>query len=91
MITHIVLMTFHDKDDVDEAVSRLKGMEGRIEGLRALEVGRHNGLDPRGADLGLITRHDDLDGLRAYGEHPQHREVVAWLKPRLAGVQIVDF
>lgn len=91
MLTHVVMIKLKDPNDSAEAVQRLMAMKGRIPSLNAIEAGRHNGIDPRGADVVLITRHDDRDGLAAYAVHPAHQELLVWLKPRLAAGQVVDF
>ena len=59
MLTHVVMIKMKDPDDRSEAVQRLLAMKGRIPPLNAIEAGQHDGIDPRGADVVLITRHDD--------------------------------
>ena len=91
MLTHVVMIKMKDPDDRSEAVQRLMAMKGRIPSLNAIEAGQHDGVDPRGADVVLITRHDNRSGLQAYAVHPVHQELLAWLKPRLSSAQVVDF
>lgn len=91
MLTHVVVVKLKDPTDAPEAVQRLLAMEGRIPALQSIEAGAHNGVDPRGADVVLITRHADAAGLRAYAGHEVHLDLISWLKPRLASAQVVDF
>lgn len=90
MITHVVLMTFTDPADAPEAKRRAEALVGAVPSLRSLHVGLDVGAVPGNAHLCLTTTHDDLDGLRAYAEHPVHTELLAWLRPRLSGRTAVD-
>ena len=87
----MILLRFHDKADVPEAVRRLNAFVGVIESVRSLSAG----ADVRGLevsyDVALITTHDDLDGLVAYQTHPVHQEFSAWLAPRAGSRAVVDF
>ena len=91
MITHVVLLTFADPTDAPEAKRRLDALDGAVPALRSLRAD----LDVLGlagsAHLCLVTTHESADGLRAYAEHPAHRAVLDWLRPRLAGRSAVDY
>jgi hypothetical protein len=91
VITHVVSFTFTDKADVDECVSRLQALEPQIDAIRTWFVGTDRLGDPGAADVVLISTHDDVDGLRAYQEHPVHQEFGAWVAPRIAAKTVVDF
>jgi len=91
MFIHVVLMDLKRSEDIEPALAALRGLEGRIPALRSIEVGRHDGRDPRGADICLITRHEDAEGLRAYAQHPAHLQVVAYLKTVLDSSRVVDW
>ncbi len=91
MLTHVVCFRFASLDIAEEARQRLLSMEGKVPGLNAIEAGVDQTRSGRSYDLALITRHDDQAGLDAYGGHPIHKEVLAWLKPRIEAVVAVDF
>ena len=91
MITHVVSFTFADRADREECRDRLEALVGRIDPLRRLTVGLDMVGDSGAADLVLITTHDDVDGLRAYQQHPVHQEFGAWLAPRITARTVVDF
>lgn len=95
MIVHVVLMKFkpeNQSENMSEACARLRGMLGRVPTLRELEVGPHvEESSARSLDLALVTRFDDLAGLRAYAEHPVHLQVKDFLGQVLESSYIVDF
>lgn len=90
MITHVVSFTFADKADAGECVARLRALEPQIEAIRTWFVGTDSLGDPGAADVVLVSTHDDVDGLRAYQQHPAHVEFGQWLAPRLSGKAVVD-
>ncbi len=94
MITHIVLMKFkseNKEDNIARARDLLLSMVGKVEVLRHLEVGDNCVPSDRALDLALVTRFDDLEGLREYGEHQAHLEVKKFLMTVLEGSYLVDY
>lgn len=91
LITHVVLMTFTDPADAAEAKTRLERLAAEVPAARTLHVGLDVVGAPGSAHLCLTTTHDDVDGLRAYQEHPAHVELLGWLRPRLAARAAVDY
>jgi len=91
MLTHVVVMHFESPDDAVSARDRLLGMKGRIEVLRHIEAGVDVLRSERSWELALITRFDSLDDLQIYAVHPVHKEVLAFIKPRLTRAVTVDF
>ena len=74
MVKHIVLYTFKEGVDKDEAVkliaSVLEPLVGKIPGLLHLEVRRaFNGMD-----YALYSEFESRDALTAYASHPLHEE-----------------
>ena len=72
MVKHIVLYTFKEGVDKDEAVkliaSVLEPLVGKIPGLLHLEVRRaFNGMD-----YALYSEFESRDALTAYASHPLH-------------------
>lgn len=90
MLTHVVLFTIPDPADAAEAKKRLDSLVGKVPSLLSLQTGLHVGADPDAATLALITTHEDLAGLKAYNEHPDHVEVAQFIKPRRTGRVVVD-
>ena len=94
MITHVVLMKFKEDqktEHMDRAVDMLLSMVGKVDALRHLEVGTNCVPSERAFDLALVTRFDDLDGLKAYAEHPVHGEVKKFLGTVLETSYVVDY
>jgi hypothetical protein len=90
VITHVVSFTFTDTADRVEAKDRLEALAPQIDALLTLRAGLDALGGPGAADLVLITTHDDVEGLRAYQQHPAHQDFAAWLTPRLAARTVVD-
>ncbi|MBF6331176.1 Dabb family protein [Nocardia transvalensis] len=90
-LTHVVLMKFHDRADAKQAADLLGGLTDSVPHIRSLHVA----LDELGTDVSydlcLTTTHDSAMELTDYQHHPAHREVAAWLVPRLAARAVVDY
>lgn len=74
MVKHIVLYTFKEGVDKDEAVktvaSVLEPLVGKIPGLNHLEIRRaFNGMD-----YALYSEFESQEALAAYAKHPLHLE-----------------
>lgn len=74
MVKHIVLYTFQEGVDKDEAVktvaSVLEPLVGKIPGLKHLEIRRaFNGMD-----YALYSEFDSREALENYAKHPLHLE-----------------
>jgi hypothetical protein len=94
MVTHVVLMKFkpeHKARHLAQAREMLLAMLGRVESLRAIEVGLNAVVGERALDLALITRFDDLAGLSAYATHPVHVAVKQFLQGVLESSFVVDY
>lgn len=87
MIRHVVLMRFMDEADGPEAKQRLEALAPLV---GTMDVGLDVLRTEASAHLSLITTHEDLAGLKAYAEHPDHQEFLAWVRPRLAARTVVD-
>ena len=77
MVKHIVLYTFQDGVDKDEAVkliaSVLEPLVGKIPGLLHMEIRRaFNGMD-----YALYSEFESSEALKAYAAHPLHEEAKA--------------
>lgn len=90
MIRHVVLLKLTDSSLAPEAVSRLEALRGVVPSLRSLEAGVDVLRSQASYDVSVVTTHDDLEGLKAYAEHPAHQDFLAWVGPHLAGRAVVD-
>lgn len=93
MVKHIVLFKLSQKtpENLEKAVSALKGMVGRIESLRNLEVGLNFKNSERAYDIALTTSFDNKAGLKTYEDHPVHQPVREILMGLCKASAVVDF
>jgi len=92
-LTHIVMVKLKDPtpENIEEAVAKIRSMDGKIEVLKSLEVGRDVVRSERSYDLGLIAKFEDRAGLEIYNTHPVHLPVLAYLRERMSAITAVDF
>jgi len=91
MFTHVVMFKLKDKADCEETVARLRSLEGQVPSLRQIEVGRDVLQSARSFDIVLITKFDDLAGMKAYQVHPHHVEVVEHMHQVAETAVAVDY
>ncbi|SEB10575.1 Dabb family protein [Leifsonia sp. 21MFCrub1.1] len=95
-IRHVVswkLATTDGTERAEQAAEIKRGLESLppvIPQLRSLEVGV-SAVPGDDFDVVLISDFDDLDGLRAYVEHPAHVEVAAYIRSVVGARAAVDF
>jgi hypothetical protein len=69
----------------------LEALEGRIEGLKHIEVSHAIvAADPE-CHVILCSEHVDVDALNHYQGHPEHQACVAFVKKVAAGRKVVDY
>lgn len=92
-LTHIVMVKLKDPtpENIDEAVEKIRSMEGKIDVLKSLEVGRDIVRSERSYDLALIAKFEDRAGLEIYNTHPVHQPILAYLRERMSTATAVDF
>lgn len=92
-VTHIVMAKLKEPTDenIDEAIAKIRAMEGKIDVLKSLEVGKDIVRSGRSYDLALIAKFDDMAGLEVYNTHPVHLPILAYLRERVSSVVAVDF
>lgn len=93
MIKHIVMFKLTDKtpDNLNQVENALKGMEGKIETLRSIEVGRDFSESERSYDVVLTTHFDNQEGLNTYINHENHLPVVKLIRSLCSGSVVVDY
>jgi hypothetical protein len=90
MIKHIVIWPM--KTDVsgeqkEEMRHRLEALKGVVEELVDIEVG----IDDENGTMSLFSTFNSAEDLAAYQLHPAHQEVVAFVKPLVAGRTVCDY
>lgn len=94
MVTHIVMFAFLDEnkmENISKAKEILEALMGKVPTLKSMEVGVNFSAEERAMDLSIITTFDDRTGLEAYAIHPDHLEVVEFIKRVVSGSKVVDY
>ena len=90
MIKHIVLWKLKDlaegcskQENALRLKQELESLNGKIPGLRLLEVGIHvddSQASPDDVDVILYSEFDDMHALEAYYPHPEHVKIKPFAK-----------
>ena len=93
MVKHIVMFKLKEKtvENLETAVSTLRGLDGKFESLRFIEVGVDFKESERSYDLVLTTHFDDQEGLSAYASHPTHLPVIETMRNLCSNSIVVDY
>ena len=92
MVKHIVLYTFKEGVDKEEAVeimsSSLESLLGRISGMSWMEV---NAVHHGGMDCALYSEFDSKQALSDYQKHPLHLAAKEKFKDSIAERYCADY
>lgn len=83
MIKHIVLWRMKSQEknsrrqDMQRIKEALESLMGKVPTLASIEVGFNQNTLPAAYDLSLVSTHNTWEDLKAYQEHPSHKEVAA--------------
>ncbi len=97
MLKHIVMFDFKDAEgrsaieNATIAKEKALALMGIVPTLRSMEVGLNEVESVTCHDFVLIATFDDIEGLKAYDEHPEHQKVVSHIKATAHNRQAVDF
>lgn len=99
MIRHIVWWTFKPEAEghtgVANALMMKEGCEalmGRIPSLKSIELSvDFESTSTLPVSLILNSTHDDMDGLKAYANHPEHQLLIEFAKATTATRQAIDY
>jgi hypothetical protein len=81
MITNHLLLKIKDPntDNISKAAEVLRGMQGRIEYLRTLQVETDIRRGPSSYHILLVAGFDSMQDFDAYLTHPVHVEVATYI------------
>ncbi len=93
MVKHIVMFKLANKtpENLETLIQAIKGLEGKIETLRFLEVGTDFKESERSYDIVLTTHFDDKEGLETYSKHEEHLPVLALVRKLCSASIVVDY
>ena len=94
MIGHVVV--FKLKEPTEESlVEVMKALEplgdGRIPSVNSLALRPNAVPSPVAWEVGLFASMADVDGLRAYLQHPEHLAAVQRIQPYIEQAAIIDY
>lgn len=69
----------------------LRGLEGKVEQLRGLEVGIDVVRSQRSYYIALIATFDSLEDLEGYQVHPEHKKLIEHMTQVRESQVAVDF
>jgi len=94
MVKHIVMFNFENenkKENLEKAKMMLDALVGTIPSLKSMEVGINFSKEERAMDLSLYSEFNDKEGLDLYANHPEHLEVVRFIKSVAISSKVVDY
>jgi len=94
MIKHIVLFDFKDEnreDNIEKAKEMLLALIESVPTLQKMEVGVNFSKEARAMDLSIYTEFENMEGLNAYANHPEHLKVVEFIKTVVNSSKVSDY
>ncbi len=96
MLKHIVLFKIPDNtQDKNKIVTTLKdkleSLKFKIPQLKKLETGINISDRSSAFDIALVTEFENENDLETYRSHPDHQDVVAYIKKVAADTIVVDY
>lgn len=93
MITHVVFFKLAEpsKETAQTIKTKLMTLPAKIPQIKHYEVGINIIESERNYDLVLISKFDTLEDLNTYQVHPDHQEVVTYIKSVASSIPAVDY
>jgi hypothetical protein len=91
MIKHIVIFKVNDKNKIEEAKQQILSLKNKIPEIVDIEVFSDIGYDENASDFGLITTFENIDDLDIYAKHPDHLEVIKFIKTIATERRAIDY
>jgi len=94
MVKHIVMFDFKDENKQEnllKAKAMLEALLVTVPTLNKMEVGINFSEEERAMDLSLYSEFNDVAGLELYANHPEHLEVVKFIKSVVTASKVSDY
>ena len=95
MVEHVVLIRWTEQasqEAIANAVTELRGMKSKIEGIVDLSCGTNVSGRAKGYGQGMVVRFVDRAALAAFYPHPEHRRILQnFVNPISADILVVDY
>jgi hypothetical protein len=69
----------------------LEALLDTVPTLKSMEVGINFSQEERAMDLSLYSEFENEEGLQLYANHPEHLEVVKFIKSVATGSKVSDY
>src|SRR5580658_3502525 len=74
----------------EKIVTEIRNLQNEIPEVLESRVGRNDSPRGQGYELGGVMKFADKSACEAYGAHPVHQKLLAWLMPLIEPIE-VDF
>jgi len=94
VLKHIVLFDFKEenkKENLEKAKTMLEALLETVPTLKKMEVGINFSEEERAMDMSLYSEFEDEEALALYANHPEHLEVVKFIKSVATGSKVSDY
>lgn len=98
MIKHIVMWKLKETAEGSDAAANaakmktmLEALNGRIEGLKHLEVSANIVESAPECDVVLYSELESVEALNGYQVHPEHQECVSFIKKVVSERRVLDY
>jgi len=94
MVKHIVMFDFKDEnksENLTKTKEMLEALMDSVPTLQSMEVGINFSEEERAMDLSIVTTFEDQEGLELYANHPEHLNVLAFIKTVINASKVVDY
>jgi len=94
MVKHIVMFDFKDENKQENLLRAKEMLEAlliTVPTLNKIEVGVNFSKEDRAMDLSLYSEFDTIEGLELYANHPEHLEVVKFIKSAAIASKVSDY
>jgi len=94
MVKHIVMFNFKDdnkEENLLKAKEMLEALLVTVPTLNKMEVGINFSEEDRAMDMSLYSEFDNVEGLELYANHPEHLEVVKFIKSVATASKVSDY
>lgn len=94
MVKHIVMFDFKEEnksENLKKAKEMLEGLIVAVPTLNSMEVGINFSNEERAMDLSIVTEFNNKEALELYANHPEHLNVVEFIKTVVNSSKVVDY
>ncbi len=98
MIKHIVMFRLPEKfqgnerhENIQKIKQKLEVLPNYIESIKFFRVGINITVSPQAFDLVIDSEFENIEGLDYYAGHPNHLEVVSFLRSLGTEKTVVDY